>query len=288
MKMKPVLLIAVITTLFWPGAIEAAQIRVRLMEGNFRGFLVLRSLDGAAIAHGEVSQQPAGKTILCHTILRFKDGSLFDESVVFSQRGYFRLESYRLVQHGPSFSTTEVSFDRKSGRYQARCQTGKDGPHKAAGGKIELPADLYNGMALILLKNLPDGTGAAVHLAVFTPEPRIIGMQWSKEGEDEVLLGGRAMKATRSLVKLNIGGLAGILAWLAGKNPPDLRYWLVNGEVPAFVKFEGAMFLNGPVWRLEMTAVEWPGQAAFPSSNSAAGKAAPAMMSDIVQMGEPN
>jgi hypothetical protein len=56
-----------------------------------------------------------------------------------------------------------------------------------------------------------------------------------------------------------VGGLTGALASLVGKEPPDLRYWLVPGEVPAFVRFQGAMFLNGPVWRLEMASVEWPG-----------------------------
>jgi hypothetical protein len=49
-----------------------------------------------------------------------------------------------------------------------------------------------------------------------------------------------------------------VIASLLGKSPPDLRYWLVTGDVPAFVRFEGAMFLNGPVWRLELTTVEWP------------------------------
>lgn len=66
------------------------------------------------------------------------------------------------------------------------------------------------------------------------------------------------MKTIRSLVKLKIGGLTGVTASLVGKSLPDLRYWLVTGDVPAFVRFEGAMFLNGPVWRLEMATVEWP------------------------------
>ena len=72
------------------------------------------------------------------------------------------------------------------------------------------------------------------------------------------MLGGSPLKTMRSLVKLEIGGLTGVIASLLGKSPPDLRYWLVTGDVPAFVRFEGAMFLNGPVWRLELTTVEWP------------------------------
>jgi hypothetical protein len=255
---KPAALVIVIAALLWSCFAEAAPIRVRLSEGTFRGFLVLRSLDGVAIAYGEVSQKPTGNAVECRTTLRFKDGSLYDESATFSQKGVFRLEAYRLVQRGPSYPTLEVSFDRKSGRYKARSQAGKDGTLEVASGKLEMPADLYNGMALMLLKNLPGGAGATVHMAVFTPEPRLLEMEWSWEGAEEVLLGGRGIKTMRSLVKLKIGGLTGMLAALIGKSPPDSRYWLVTGDVPAFVRFEGAMFLSGPVWRLEMTTVEWP------------------------------
>jgi hypothetical protein len=255
---KALPLFVVIAALLWSCNVDAAPISVRLIEGNYRGFVVVRSLAGAAIAYGEMSQKPTGGLVEFRMILRFKDGSLYDESVTFSQEGVFRLESYRLVQQGPSFPALEVSFDRKSGQYRARSQAEKDDEPKAAGGTFEMPADLYNGMALILLKNLPGGAGATVHLAVFTPEPRLIEMEWSWEGEDEVLLGGRSMKTKRSLVKLKIGGLAGVIASLVGRSPPDLRYWLVTGDVPAFVRFEGAMFLNGPVWRVEMTALEWP------------------------------
>ena len=56
-----------------------------------------------------------------------------------------------------------------------------------------------------------------MHMAVFTPEPRLIEMEWSWEGEDEVLLGGRAIKTMRSLVKLKIGGLTGVIASLVEK-----------------------------------------------------------------------
>lgn len=258
MNAKPVSIFVIVAALLWSCAVEAAPIRVRMIEGNFRGFIILRTLEGAAIAYGEVSQKPTGDLIECRTILRFKDGSLFDESATFSQKGIFILEAYRLVQHGPSFPTSEVSFDRRSGQYQSRSQVEKGDKEKMASGTFEMPKDLYNGMALILLKNLPGGAGATVQMAVFTPEPRLIEMKWSWEGEDEVLLGSRSMKAMRSLVKLKIGGLTGAFASLLGKSPPDLRYWLVTGDVPAFVKFEGAMFLNGPVWRLELTTVGWP------------------------------
>lgn len=254
--MKRVLWVALIIALTWPSSLEAAPIKVRLSEGNLRGFLVLRTMDGKAIAHGELVQRLVGGLIESRLTLNFVDGSLWDEHVTFSQKDVFRLEAYRLVQRGPSYPTSEISFDRRNGRYQARTQEKKGDDPKEASGELDMPDDLYNGMALVLLKN--PTSGASTRIAVFTPKPRIITMELTHEGDDTVRVGPTAKTARRYLVKLEIGGLTGLMAAVIGKNPPDLRYWLVSGDVPAFVKFQGAMYLNGPVWRLELAPVEWP------------------------------
>ena len=236
----------------------AEPIKVRLKEGVSRGFLVLAPPGGSPIAFGELRQKPVGNAIESRLVLQFRDGSLFDETVTFTQAGVFRLEAYRHLQQGPSLPTAAISFDRKSGQYQARTQEKKGDEEKVATGVLDMPADLYNGLTLTLLKNLPGGTPALVKIAAFTPKPRLIEAQLTAEGEDKVRVGPAAKKATRHLVKLEVQGLAGLIAPIIGKDPPDLRYWLVSGEVPAFVRFEGAMYLNGPVWRLEMAHVEWP------------------------------
>jgi hypothetical protein len=236
----------------------AEPVKVRLQEGNTRGFLVLRPPGADPIAYGELGQKPAGKFLENRLLLNFKDGSVYDETLTFSQNGVFRLESYRLTQRGPSFPLTEVAFDRRSGRYTARTQDGKEGKVETAGGVLEMPDDLYNGMALTLLKNLPAGATVAAHMVVFTPKPRVIKMGLAQEGTDPVRVGGATRTANRYLVKLEVGGVTGLLASLVGKDPPDLRYWLIPGDVPAFGKFEGAMFLKGPTWRIEQIPIEWP------------------------------
>jgi hypothetical protein len=251
------LLLLAMAMLLWAPAPEAAPIAVRLPEGNFRGFLVLRSPDGTVIAHGEQSQRPIGNTLQSRLQLKFKDGSVFDETFTYTQAKVFRLDRYRLVQQGPSFPTMDVSFDRKSGQYQARTQAKKGDEEKTASGRLEIPDDVYNGLAGTLLKNLSAGASATAQMAAFTPKPIMLKMELSTEGDDRVSLGGQIMTAKRHLVKLDVVGLKGVIAPLVGKDPPDLRYWLVAGNVPVFVRFEGAMFLNGPVWRLEMTTVGW-------------------------------
>ena len=71
-------------------------------------------------------------------------------------------------------------------------------------------------------------------------------------------VGKGAKPVMRYLVKLELGGLTGLIAPVVGKQPPDLHYWLVTGDVPAFVRFEGPLFQHGPVWRLEPTMVQLP------------------------------
>jgi hypothetical protein len=39
-------------------------------------------------------------------------------------------------------------------------------------------------------------------------------------------------------VKVELGGVAGIIAPLIGKRPADTKVWVVGGEAPAFVKAE--------------------------------------------------
>jgi hypothetical protein len=247
----------VIGLLLLATAAAPAPVRVRLAEGNTRGFLMVRSAAGKAIGRGELRQRPAGDTVESRLALTLGDGSVHEEVTTFSQREVFRLEAYRLTQRGPSFPGAEIAFDRKSGRYEARMRD-RDGSEQTARGALEMPPDLYNGMALLLLKNLPSGARATVQLAAFTPEARLIRMTLGAEGEERVRFAGAPVAVTRYLVDLEIGGLTGLLASVVGINPPDLRYWLVRGDVPAFVRFEGAMFLGGPVWRVEMAPAEWP------------------------------
>jgi hypothetical protein len=251
-----VLLVA-LALLMLPTALEAEPIKVRLREGNSRGFVVLRSLEGEPLAYGESRQKPVGEAIESVLALKFKDGSRRDETVTFSQNGAFRVVAYRLVQRGPSFPTTEVSFDRRTGRYTARTQEKKEDQERTASGTLQMPADLYNGMAVTLLKNLPAGTAVSTHVVVFTPKPRLIRMTLSQQGEAAARVGAEAKRLVEYLAKLEVTGVAGVVATVIGKDPPDSRYWFVAGDVPAFARFEGAMYLHGPVWRLEQTVLEW-------------------------------
>ena len=136
----------------------AEQVAVRHPEGLVHGFLALRTQNGTTVADGELLQNASGDRVTSRLVFRFKDGSLSDETSVFSQRGQFRLITNRLIQKGPSFpQALEMSVDAASGRVTVH-YTEDDGEQKVADERMELPADLANGMILTLLKNVRAGS----------------------------------------------------------------------------------------------------------------------------------
>ncbi|MBM4270280.1 MAG: hypothetical protein FJ144_27355 [Deltaproteobacteria bacterium] len=59
---------------------------------------------------------------------------------------------------------------------------------------------------------------------------------------------------------LDVGGAAGLVAAVLGKSPPDVRFWVSTGAALMFLKFEGAMYVDGPIWRIEPVSPSWPEQ----------------------------
>jgi hypothetical protein len=187
--------------------------------------------------------------------------------VTFTQQRVFQLVAYHAVQRGRSFpQDQEITFDRARGRYAVVTRAG--GAEERHEGTLELPPDVYNGMGSILARNLGGGTAQAQLLA-FTPKPLLLRMTLAPEGTDTYWIGGEARPATRYLMSLEVPGLRGVAAALVGKDPPDVRYWITRSP-PAFLRFEGAMFLDGPTWRIEVAAPRWS-RAAPPAARARRG-----------------
>jgi hypothetical protein len=237
----------------------AEQVPVRHTEGLVHGFLALRTLEGETLADGELIQNAHGDRVTSRLVFHFKDGSLHDETVIFSERGKFRVLSDHLVQKGPSFPRPlDVTIDAGTG--QVKIIYTDDGKEKVADEHLTLPPDLANGMVFLLMKNISRDEAArtTVSMLAATPKPRVVKLAMTAEGEDSFSIAGASHKATHYKVKFEIGGLEGLLAPLIGKQPPDIHIWVMSGEAPAFVKSEGPLFLGGPIWRIELTSPVWP------------------------------
>ena len=85
-----------------------------------------------------------------------------------------------------------------------------------------------------------------------TPKPRVIKLEIYPEGGKTIASGNTKHETVRYVVKVKIGGVAGLVAPLLGKQPPDTHVWVLAGDAPAFVKLEGPLYDGGPVWRIEL------------------------------------
>jgi hypothetical protein len=231
------------------GPALAEPIEVKYTEGVTRGFPVLRSTSGEKLAQGELIQVPRGGDVVeSRLVFRFKDGSLYDERVVFTQRNVFTLLSYSIVQKGPSFpESLEATVDRASGRYTVRHRADDDSPEETLAGDFELPLDVYNGLLSTLMKNLPAGNSATVQIVAFTPRPRLVTMLLKPAAEDPMQVNDAAVIATRFVVRPQLGLFASLLV----ADIPDVKCWIAGGDAPAFLRFEGPLYFMGPVWRID-------------------------------------
>lgn len=240
------------------GFLSAEKVRVRYAEGLLRGFLLLRPPGRAVIANGDHVQFVQGDRVTARLTFRFRDGSLQEETTVFSQRRQFRLLSDHLVQRGPSFpQPIDVSIDTTSGRVTVRHRD--EDKEKVIDERMELPEDLANGMMVTLLKNIsPDAPSTTVSMLFATPKPQLVKLVITPVGKEPFSVGRASYKATRFNVKVDIGGLKGFIAKLLGKQPPDTSVWILGGEAPAFVRSEGLFYQGGPAWRIELAAPDYP------------------------------
>lgn len=124
---------------------------------------------------------------------------------------------------------------------------------------LDLPTDVANGLLFTLLKNLGSDTPQAkVSMIATTPKPRLVKLAITSQGEEPFSIAGSSRKARHYVVKVEIGGAAGVVAPLLGKQPPDIHVWILGGDAPAFVKSEGPLYFGGPIWRIELVNPVWP------------------------------
>src|SRR4029077_16898632 len=97
-------------------AVMADPIKVRHPEGTLHGFLSLTTARGEVLADGDLIEVVRGDRVTSRLTFHFKDGSLDEETTVFTQRGVFRLVSDHHIQRGPYFPhALDMTIDPSKG-----------------------------------------------------------------------------------------------------------------------------------------------------------------------------
>ena len=175
----PLRSVALTTFALLASAVSGAPLPVRHMHGFTHGFVVLKDSDDKILASGDVTQTPAGNRLTGIMTLRFKDGSLYQATTVFSQRRIFQLLKYKQVRKGPSFKTDEtLSLDTASGNVNIQ-YIDKDGKTKNISDRLSLPPDLANGMIPTLMGDIDPKAETTLSMLVSTPKPRVVRLKIS-------------------------------------------------------------------------------------------------------------
>jgi hypothetical protein len=237
---------------------HAEPIKVKRVDGARRGFLNIRSQSGTLLGYGEYYEFVQGDRITARQTLHFKDGSLDDETSVFTQKTDFQFISDHHIQKGPFFKTATDATLEADGNYTIKT-TGKDGKEKVETNHFDLPPDISNGMVGTLLPNLPDNIDE-VSLGQVVPsgKGRLIKLKITPDGKRSFnITPGVRRTANLYRVKLDLGGVVGVIAPIVGKQPADLQLWLLPGDVPLLLREVGQLSEGGPIVSLELAGTSY-------------------------------
>jgi hypothetical protein len=257
--MRHVFRLLVLATLLFSFSVGRAfseVIPVQHAMGEVHAFATIRSQDGAVIGSGEIWQFVDGDRITAHIVYHFHDGSLDDETAVFTQNKTIRLLSDRHIQRGPFFAKPSDLEVDANGQVTSRSIT-RDGRTKVE--HLDVPPDLSNGIVGALLLNVhPDAPAFTVGLVVPSLGGRLIKLDIAPEGQSTFSVAGIAQKATIFRIKLELGGLVGVVAPIVGKQPSDIFVWVLEGDAPLLVREVGQLAEDSPIVSVELAGATFP------------------------------
>jgi len=238
--------------------VHADPIPVKHSQGTERGFLQIRSESGAILGHGDLVQTAHGTRVTTELTLHFKDGSLDDETTVFTQNGTFRLVSDHHVQKGPFFHTPTDTLVEANGKVTTR-SIGKDGKEKVETQQIDLPPDVCNGMIGPLLSNVSATTQPfkLSMIAATGDKGRLIHLSIAPAETQKFSVVGMTYPATFFRIHIELGGVVGVVAPIVGKQPGDLFVWVTEGAAPQFVRLLGPLGEGGPPVSIELSGASF-------------------------------
>jgi hypothetical protein len=175
--------------------------------------------------------------------------------VRYTQSRHFVMQHYRLIQKGPAFlKDGEYELDRARANYRTRVRDREKSKDDSSQGSVDLPLDTYNGMVMLIVKNFEHNTPETVHYVAFTPQPRVIELEYTPLTQDKVAPAELPGTLIRYRLHPKLGTMLKVMSALTGRTPPDMYAWVIGETVPAFVRFEGPLQMGGPAWIIETTA----------------------------------
>ena len=241
---------------------EPRPVPVHHAQGTSHAFLVLRAESGSLLGYGELYQLTHGDRVDSRLTYHFRDGSVDEDTTVFSQREVFHLISDHHIQRGPFFSKATDCLVEENGSVTLRTVE-KNGEEKVETSHIDLPPDVSNGFTGTMLLNVrPSSDPFSLGLVAPTGKGRLIRLSINVVGEEPFSpVVGVRRKATVFRIHPELGGVAGVVAPVIGKQPKDIFVWILEGQVPGLVREIGPLEQGGPVISVEPAGAAYPAAA---------------------------
>jgi hypothetical protein len=134
----------------------------------------------------------------------------------------------------------------------------KDGKEQEKTEHLDLPPDVANGMVPIVVEEMPSNAVKTVSMVVATPKPRLVKLVITPVGDDSCSVVGTTRKATHYDIKIDLGGVAGVVAPLIGKAPPNIQIWVIGGQASTFARELGPLYPEGPMTTIQLASPVWP------------------------------
>jgi hypothetical protein len=209
-----------------------------VVEGDVQAFPGLTDASGKPLAEGRYVQKVEGH------LLRIEARYDFPGGRVVVERAALRLHP-QIEQE--SWDWTERVAGRLVRQYEADFRTGKAvatrvDEHKRWKEDLEIaPGKTFAGIGFItvvkaLRAQLAPGGHVDLRAVAFTPTPRTAPITITREGGEPVRMAGRTIPGDKYTIHVDIPGVARLFV-----DPPDIHIWLVSGEPPAFLRFEGPL-----------------------------------------------
>ena len=221
-------------------------------EGTLHGFPVLRDSTGNKLADGDFSQWLEGEQL--HVRIRYDFGRSrqVEEQAVFRQRPRLVQDawSFRDVRSGKVFREFAIDFGSRTAKAK---KLDKDDMKEWSDDVDVEPGRTFAGFGFTLaIKSLLDrvlkGERIELHAIGFTPKPRVVSVEISHGGLDQMQMAGRTLRGDRFMIHPKIPWVADLFV-----DVPDTRIWLTHPAPAAFLRWEGPLAEpSDPIARVDL------------------------------------
>ena len=216
----------------------ARGIELSDFEATAHGFPALRNLDGSPLADGEFVQWLANERLHVRIRYEFLDGKRVEENAVFRQKPELVQEEWSWEESKDRQVNRKFAVDLNSGKASAEKREGKELKRWTEDLKVK-PRLTFAGFGFTLAikalrERLSNGEKVELQAVGFTPKPRLVSVEISYHGLDQMSMAGRILKGERFVIHAKIPKIARLFVEV-----PDTRIWLNFPPPAGFLRWEG-------------------------------------------------